>query len=272
MKKLTTFFVIASILALSLTGCGKASSQASKSTSAKKQPAEIQKIIDSGKLKVGVKIDVPKFGYKNPKTGKIEGFEIDLAKDMAKKILGDPNKIDFEAVTAKTRGPLLDSGEVDMDISTFTITDERKKSYNFSTPYYTDAVGLLVKKSSNIKSFKDLNGKKIGVAQSSTSKQALQDEASKENINVSFLEFASYPEIKAALTSGRVDCFSVDRSILYGYLDDNTRLLKDKFSPQDYGIAIKKSNTELTKLVNSTITDMKKSGQMDKLIQKWGLK
>jgi putative glutamine transport system substrate-binding protein len=178
----------------------------------------------------------------------------------------------MQAVTAKTRGPLLDSGEVDMDISTFTITEERKKSYNFSDPYFTDSVGLLVKKDSGIKSLKDLSGKKVGVAQSATTKQSLQDEATKQGVKLNFSEFASYPEIKTALSSGRVDCFSVDRSILYGYVDDKTEILSDKFSPQDYGVAIKKSNTALTKLVNDTIADMKKSGEIDKMITKWGLK
>ena len=103
-------------------------------------------IKDRDVLKVGVKVDVPKFGYKNAETGKIEGFEIDLAKQVAKKILGDENKVEFQGVTAKTRGPLLDNGEVDMDVATFTITEERKKSYNFSDPYLKDGVGLLVKK------------------------------------------------------------------------------------------------------------------------------
>ena len=106
----------------------------------------IQKIKDRGVLKVGVKVDVPKFGFKDPKTGKIEGFEIDLSKVIAKKILGDENKIDMTGVVAKTRGPLLDSGEIDLCIATFTITDERKQTYNMTTPYYEDPVGSWLKR------------------------------------------------------------------------------------------------------------------------------
>lgn len=271
MKKLRVIIgLLLVVIIIALTGCGSsASSQKSDSSGT---PADIKAIKDRGTLKVGVKVDVPKFGYKDPKTSKIDGFEIDLSKAVAKKILGDENKIEFEAVTAKTRGPLLDSGDVDMIAATFTITDERKKSYNFSDPYFTDSVGLMVKKNSGIKDLKGLNGKTIGVAQSATSKQAIQDAAEKVGSKVKFLEFASYPEIKAALDSGRVDCFSVDGSILYGYLDNSTEILKERFTPQEYGIASKKGNDALAKTINETIDDMKKSGELDKLIQKWGIK
>jgi aspartate/glutamate/glutamine transport system substrate-binding protein len=233
---------------------------------------DVQNIVKRGVLKVGVKIDVPKFGYRDAKTNKIEGFEVDIAKAIAKKILGDENKVDLQGVTAKTRGPLLDNGEVDLIIATFTITEERKKSYNFSDPYFTDGVGLLVKKAKGFKSLKDLDKKKIGVAQSATSRKAVQDEADKLGIKVEFFEFQTYPEIKAALDSGRVDCFSVDSSILLGYLDDSTTILSDRFSPQNYGIASKLDNKGLAKTVNDQIAEMKKNGQLDALIKKWGLK
>lgn len=268
MKKIKIVSVcLVMAIGISMVGCGKTNSASSSSL-----PKDIQTIKSNGVLKVGVKVDVPKFGYKDPKTSKIDGFEIDIAKAVAKKVLGDENKIQFEPVTAKTRGPLLDSGQVDMVAATFTITDERKKSYNFSDPYFTDGVALMVKKASGISSLQDLNGKKIGVAQSSTSKKAIQDEADKKGVKVSFLEFATYPEIKAALESGRVDCFSVDGAILNGYIDDSTVILQDKFSPQNYGIASKKGNDELAKEINDTISEMKKSGELQKLIEKWGIK
>ncbi|SHK04878.1 transporter substrate-binding domain-containing protein [Propionispora hippei] len=269
MKKWFSLVALLAVMAMALAGCG---SSAPSSTSAGGDASDIKAIKERGVLKVGVKVDVPKFGFKDPQTGKIDGMEIDLAKSIAKKILGDENKVEVQAVTAKTRGPLLDNGEVDLVIATFTITDERKQSYNFSEPYFTDGVALMVKKDSGITSLKDLNGKKIGVAQSATSKKALVDEVNKLGIKVDFLEFGTYPEIKTALDSGRVDCFSVDGAILYGYLDDSTVILPDRYSPQKYGIASKKSNTSLAKLVDDTVAEMQKSGDMDKLIQKWGLK
>jgi ABC-type amino acid transport/signal transduction systems, periplasmic component/domain len=257
------------VTGLMLTGCG---STAEKSDTAKSSGSDIKAIKDRGTLKVGVKVDVPKFGYKDPKTSKVEGFEIDIAKAVAKKVLGDENKVDLQGVTAKTRGPLLDSGQVDMIAGTFTITDERKKSYNFSDPYFTDGVGIMVKKASGIQDLKGLNGKKIGVAQSATSKQAIQTEADKVGSKVTFLEFSTYPEIKAALEAGRVDAFSVDGAILNGYLDDSTVIIDQRFSPQNYGVASKKGNDELAKAINDTVNEMKKSGELDNLIKKWGIK
>ncbi|BBB92706.1 MAG TPA: transporter substrate-binding domain-containing protein [Methylomusa anaerophila] len=272
--------VTAILLVISLlfiTGCGSSGGQQAAGTTANSNSAagtspDIKAIKDRGVLKVGVKVDVPKFGFKDPATNKTEGMEIDLAKVIAKKILGDENKVEVQGVTAKTRGPLLDNGEVDLVIATFTITEERKQSYNFSDAYFTDGVALMVKKSAGINGLKDLDGKKIGVAQSATSKKALQEAADKAGVKISFLEFGTYPEIKTALDAGRIDCFSVDAAILFGYLDDSTVILKDRFSPQEYGVASKKSNTGLAKIVNDTINDMKKSGELDKLIQKWGLK
>lgn len=159
-----------------------------------------------------------------------------------------------------------------MIAATFTITEERKQSYNFSDPYFVDGVGLMVKKTAGLQSLKDFNGKKIGVAQSATSKKAIQAEADKLGVKVAFLEFSTYPEIKSALDSGRVDCFSVDGSILFGYLDDSTVILNDRFDPQNYGIASKKGNDALAKTINDTIAELKSSGEIDKLKQKWGLK
>lgn len=275
MKKRLVLLVSGLLLVAALfTGCGSTTTgdkNAPDSAVDASAPAEIQEIQKRGVLKVGVKIDVPKFGYEDPMTQVLDGFEIDIAKSIAKKILGDDPKIDFTGVTAKTRGPLLDNGDVDMLVSTFTITEERKLSYNFTQPYFVDGVGLLVKKAAGINSLADLDGKKIGVAQSATSKTAIQEEADKLGIKVSFLEFASYPEIKAALDSGRVDCFSVDGSILFGYLDDSTMILEDRFSPQEYGIATKLNNKGLAEYLDAEIQAMKDSGELQTLLEKWGL-
>lgn len=269
MKKISLIgLVVILMLSLVLVGCSSPAPVDKPSA----DPADIKAIKDHGVLKVGCKVDVPKFGYKDPKTNQIDGFEIDIAKAIAKKIFGDESKVDLQAVTAKTRGPLLDSGEIDIVAATFTITEERKQTYNFSDPYFVDGVGLLVKKDAGIASLKDLNGKKIGVAQSATSKKAVQEEADKLGIKVEFLEFATYPEIKAALDSGRVQCFSVDTAILFGYVDESTVVLNDRFSPQNYGIASKKGNDALAKLINDTVNEMKNNGEIDKLITKWGLK
>jgi len=274
MKKGLTL-LIGMIMGLSLlfaAGCGDSAATTKPAANASTESADVKAVKDRGVLKVGVKVDVPKFGFKDPATGKIDGMEIDIAKAIAKKILGDENKIEVQPVTAKTRGPLLDNGEVDYVIATFTITEERKQSYNFSEPYFKDGVALLVKKDTGVTNLAGLNGKKIGVAQSATTKKTLLEESKKQNIKIDVLEFGTYPEIKTALDSGRIDAFSVDAAILAGYLDDSTVILADRYSPQLYGVASKKSSEGLAKVANDIVTGMQSSGELDKIITKWGLK
>jgi putative glutamine transport system substrate-binding protein len=234
-------------------------------------PAGVQEIADSGKLRVGVKADVPNFGLQDAATGEFEGMEIDLAYALAERMGLSKDDVVFEAVTAKTRGPLLDNGQLDVVIATFTIKPERLEQWNFTDPYYQDEVGLLVKKSAGIESLADLDGKVIGVAQGATSRDAVQVEADKLGIKVEFLEFATYPEINAALESGRVDAFSVDKSILSGYLTDDSVILPDGFSPQDYGVASKLGTDELRDFINEMLAEMQENGDMDELLAKWNL-
>lgn len=234
-------------------------------------PAGVQAIADTGKLRVGVKADVPNFGLQDAATGEFEGMEIDLAYALAERMGLTAEDVVFEPVTAKTRGPLLDNGQLDVVIATFTIKPERLEQWNFSDPYYQDEVGLLVKKAGGIESLADLDGKVIGVAQGATSRDAVQVEADKLGISLEFLEFATYPEINAALESGRVDAFSVDKSILTGYLTDDSVILPEGFSPQDYGVASKLGSDDLRDFINEMLSEMTESGDMDELLTKWNL-
>jgi len=233
--------------------------------------AQIKAIRDHGVLRVGVKVDVPRFGYLNPDTGEMEGMEVDLARAIAKDILGNDSAVKFSNITAQTRGAMLDNGEIDLVIATFTITEERKKSFSFSHPYYTDELGYLVRGESSVQHPEDLNGKSVGVAQASTAKAALEEECARLGIEVTLREYASYPVIKAALDSGEVEAFVADKSILYGYLDDTCLLLGVGFNPQQYGIASKLQNDKLAARVNAILETMEKNGELAKILEKWGL-
>ena len=237
-----------------------------------------QEIIDRGVVKVGCKSDVPKFSLQNTETEEYEGFEDDLAYEIAGEIFGctadeakEQGLVEFQGVTAKTRGPLLENGEIDLVIATFTITEERKETYNFSTPYFTDAVGLLVNKSSGIESIEDLDGKIIGVAQSSTTKDSFLAYVDENGIDVKpeFQEFDGYPALAQALATNQIDCFSVDRAILSGYVNDSNMILDDRFAEQDYGVASAKENEGLAKLVDDKVTAMLEDGTIDKMIEEW---
>ncbi|NQM30821.1 transporter substrate-binding domain-containing protein [Streptococcus suis] len=229
---------------------------------------QVQAIIERGVLRVGVKQDVPNFGYKNPDTNKFEGMEIDIARKVADELGVD---IEFTPVTAQTRGPLLDNGQVDMVIATFTITDERKLLYNFTTPYYTDAVGFLVNKDSGINDIEDLDGKNIGVAQGSNTRTLISELADKYGLDVSYTELGSYPELSVSLRAHRIDAFSVDQSILSGYVSSKSQLMDYSFSASNYGIATKLSNTELNDYLNSLIEEWTADGSLQDIYDANGL-
>ncbi|MDD3413208.1 MAG: transporter substrate-binding domain-containing protein [Lachnospiraceae bacterium] len=240
----------------------------------------LQKIKDAGVLKVGCKADVPSFGYQNTETGEFEGLEIDLSYAIAAEIFGvtkeeakEQGLVEFQGVTAKTRGPLLDNGEVDLVAATFTITDERKESWNFSTPYIQDALGLMCLADAGYTSMADIDGAIIGVAQGSTTKDAIEKYIADEglDINVEFQEFDGYPALSAALQSGNIDIFSVDRAILAGYNDDTTMILPERFGIQDYGIATALYAKELTDTVETVVSGLLSSGEMETMISGWGI-
>lgn len=264
------FFVAAAVTALaamSLSACGGSSSG-------------LDAIKERGVVKVGVKADVPKFSLQNTATGEYEGFEDDLAYAIAGKILGisaeeakAQKKVEFQAVNAKTRGPLVENGEVDYVIATFTITPERKETYNFSPAYYTDAVGILVNNDSGIETIEDLDGKIIGVAQSSTSKEEFENYKAENGIQAepTFQEFATYPELAQALAAKQIDAFSVDRAILEGYKNDSNKFLDVRYGEQEYGVCSNKENTELSELINTTVQEMLDDGSMTALMEQNGL-
>lgn len=242
--------------------------------------SEIDKIKSAGVLKVGCKIDVPKFGLQDTGSGEYTGFEIDLAYEIAGEIFGvtaeeakSKKLVEFQGVTAKTRGALLDNGEIDLVIATFTITDERKETWNFSTPYFTDAVGLMSLADATYNSIEDLNGAIIGVAQGSSTQAGIEQYIKEQNLDIvpEFQEFDGYPALSAALSSGNIDIFSVDRAILAGYNDDTTKILPDRFAEQDYGVASALNNKELATLVDKVVNDLKSSGKLDTMIASWGI-
>lgn len=240
------------------------------SASAATLPEDVQAIVKRGELRVGVKSDVPGFSMQDL-SGDYAGMEVDLSRKIAEAMGLKPDKVAFTAVTAKTRGQLLDNGDIDMVLATFTITPERKNIWNFSSAYYTDAVSLLVKKNGGVKNYADLTGKLIGVAEGSTSKDALIAAAKENGVTLTDTDniqtFPDYPSIKAALDAGQVQAFCVDGSILSGYLDPSTEILTTvRFAPQDYGVATKLSNKGLASFVEELIVKWLADGTIDSII------
>ncbi len=268
----------AAVAGLGLVGCGGGSNGGSASTGS--SSSKVDAIKSRGKLNAGVKKDVPGYGYLDPSTNSYEGLEIDLCYQIAASVLGvsyddakNQQLVNFTDVTPKTRGPLIDNDQLDIVCATYTITDDRKKSWDFSTPYRQDYIGLLIKKGS-ISDLAGLDGKIIGVSQGSTTKDNIVKMLSDQGVSAmpQFQEFPDYPSIKQALDGGNIDVFSVDRSILGGYIDDTTELLVPdvKFGEQKYGVATKK-DSDLSKVVDDKVNELLGNGWLDEEIKTWKL-
>ena len=270
----------------SSTASSTASSAASGSAAASEAvSADVQAIVDRGVLKVGVKNAVKGFSFQDTLTGEYTGLEDSLAEMIAEHLGVD---VEFTTVTAATRGELLDSGDIDCVLATFTITDERKKSWDFSTPYYTDYVSVLVEDSAGIKSLADLKDKVVGVSSGSTSARALVQEMIDEGIltgdgfdadtfnadtwkdGISFRQYDDYPAISTALSAGEVNGFCVDKSILAIYKTEGRSYIDAEFSPQEYGVATKKGSG-FSAVCDELITGWLSDGTIDGLIKDNGL-
>lgn len=247
--------------------------------------ADVQAIVDAGVLRVGVKNNVVGFGFQDTLTQEYSGLEVDIAARIAEEL---GVEVEYTTVTAATRSELLDSGDIDCVLATFTITDERKETWDFTTPYYTDAVTVLVEDASGIAGLEDMIDAKVGVSSGSTSAKALVEamvaaglideadydadtfDAATWTNQISFNQFDDYPSISTALTAGEIDAFCVDKSILSIYKTEGRSFIEDKFSPQDYGIATTKGSG-LSALCEELVTEWIADGSMAALIAENGI-
>jgi putative glutamine transport system substrate-binding protein len=275
------FTFILSVVALVLAGCGtkteppatQGASPATPATPNAEAPKAtgsktLEDIQKRGKLVVGVKFDTKLFGLKDPGSGKVEGFDIDMAKALAKKILGDETKLELKEVTSKTRIPLLKNGDIDMIIATMTITEERKQEVEFSDVYFKAGQSLLVKKGSPITGVADVKkGVKVLAVKGSTS----TDNIRKKSPEATVLEFENYQDAFTALKAGQGDALTTDNAILYGMVkqDPNYQVVGGTFTDEPYGMAIRKGDTGYVTYVNDFLKAMKASGDYDKMYELW---
>ncbi|WP_416354221.1 transporter substrate-binding domain-containing protein [Agrilactobacillus fermenti] len=216
----------------------------------------------------GVKSDTRLFGLMNIKDNQIQGFDIDVAKELSHRIFGKHVKIDFLPVTSNTRLPLLKNGNVDALIATMTITPERQKQVDFSDVYFDAGQAILVKKGSPIKSVKDLKaGTKVIGVQGSNSVDNVKKVAPQTEV----LQLSDYAQAFTALKSGQGDALTTDNGILYGMSadDPNYVVVGGAFTNEPYGIAVNKGQKPFLKAINKNLKAMRQDGTYQKLENKW---
>lgn len=270
-KWLTVTLMMMVISVFVLAGCGgEKGNNSSGSTDGNTEAGSslLDTIKSRGKLVVGVKYDTKLFGLKNPANNEVEGFDVDIAKALAKSILGDETKLELKEVTSKTRIPMLDNNEIDLIIATMTITEERKEQVDFSEVYFKAGQSLLVKKGSAIQSIDDISkGTKVLAVKGSTS----VDNIIEKTPDATVLEFDNYQDAFAALKAGQGDVLTTDNAILYGMMaqDAGYEVVGEPFTDEPYGIAIKKGETALVDAVNEELAAMKSSGEYKKIYEHW---
>jgi polar amino acid transport system substrate-binding protein len=220
-----------------------------------------------GYLVAGIDQNTLLFAYFNPLDGQLEGFEIDMLRDLARAIFGNPNRIQFRAVTTAERIPSVQSGSVDLVADAVTITCARRRHVDFSTVYYNAAQRVLVPTDSAVHTVSDLAGRRVCATRGSTSL---------DNVERLAPRAIPYPvaqrtDCLVALQEGRVGAITSDDSILLGLKaqDPYTKIVGPSISDQPYGIAISQAHPDFVRFVNGVLARMRSDGTWRTIYRRW---
>jgi polar amino acid transport system substrate-binding protein len=220
-------------------------------------------IAERGRLIVGVDQNTYLFGFRNPATGQLEGFDIDVAREIARAIFGDPDRIDLRVVDASQRESALQSGQVDLVVRTYSITCDRKRNVGFSTAYYHANQRILAMKGSGIDSPAALSGKRVCAVRGTTSLAALFALDPRPTL----YGVSSWTDCLVMLQQGQVDAISTDDVVLSGLAaqDPNVEVVGPSIGIEPYGVGIKKENLDLVRFVNGVLDEMRDDGTWQRI-------
>ncbi|ORV06030.1 glutamate-binding protein [Mycolicibacterium canariasense] len=215
---------------------------------------------DSKKVTVGIKYDQPGLGLKNP-DGTFSGFDVDVATYVAGQLGYKPEDIEFKEAPSSQRENLIQNGQVDYIVATYSITDARKEKVDFAGPYLITGQSLLVKAdNTDITGPESLqNNKRLCSVSGSTPAQRIKDKYP----GVQLQQYDTYSACVEALKTGAIDAVTTDEVILAGYAAQSPgtfKIVGEPFSEERYGIGLKKGDTELRTRINDAITKMETDG------------
>ena len=220
------------------------------------------------KVRIGIKYDQPGLGFSS--NGQFSGFDVDVAKYVAKELGYSADQIEFVESPSANRENMLANNQVDMIFATYSITDERKKAVDFAGPYFVAGQDLLVRADdTEITGPDSLNGKNLCSVTGSTSAQRIKDEHAS---NVNLVERPSYAECVTAMQGGQIDAVTTDDIILAGLAAQPNNAGKYKvvgnpFSEENYGVGLPKG-TDKCADINAAINKMVEDGSWDEALKK----
>jgi polar amino acid transport system substrate-binding protein len=229
--------------------------------------AAVANIRNRGRLIVGLDIGSNLFSFRDPITGEITGFDVDIAGEIARDIFGSPAQVEYRILSSADRVTALQNDQVDVVVKTMTITCERKKQVNFSTVYLMANQRILAPRDSTISQASDLSGKRVCVVNGTTSLQRIE-QIRPAPIIVSTVTWA---DCLVALQQRQVDAVSTDDAILAGLVsqDPYLHIVGPSLNEEPYGIGINLQNTGLVRFVNGTLQRIRRDGTWNTLYRKW---
>jgi len=229
--------------------------------------AAVADIRARGRLIVGLDIGSNLFSFRDPITGEIAGFDVDVAGEVARDIFGNPSQVEYRILSSDERITALQKAEVDVVVKTMTITCERRKQVNFSTVYLDAAQRILAPRDSPITKPADLSGKRVCVARGTTSLHRIREIAPPPIV----VEVVNWADCLVTLQQRQVDAVSTDDSILAGLVsqDPYLHLVGPNMGTQPYGVGVKLDNTGLVRFVNGTLERIRRDGTWNTLYRKW---
>jgi polar amino acid transport system substrate-binding protein len=229
--------------------------------------AAVASIRARGRLIVGLDIGSNLFSFRDPITGEITGFDVDIAGEVARDIFGTPSQVEYRILSSAERITALEKAEVDVVVKTMTITCERRKQVNFSTVYLDAYQRILAPRDSAITKPSDLSGKRVCVAKGTTSLHRIREIAPPPIV----VEVVNWADCLVTLQQRQVDAVSTDDSILAGLVsqDPYLHIVGPNMGTQPYGIGIKLDNTGLVRFVNGTLERIRRDGTWNTLYRKW---
>jgi polar amino acid transport system substrate-binding protein len=225
----------------------------------------MQLIQQRGRLIVGVDQDTLFFSSIDPSTGTLQGFDIDMLHRLSQAIFGDPNRIEFRAVTTAGRIPAVQSNGVDVVADAVTITCLQRQKVEFSSVYFDAGQRLMVRSDSPTRSLTDLAGKRICATFGSTAVNTIRQAHAQPYL----VEVRT--DCLAALQQGRVDAVISDDTILDGFhaQDPYTTIVGAKLTDEPYGMAINSAHTDLVRFVNGVLEQMRVDGSWQAAYRRW---